>query len=518
MWTRVERVRMRRARRLCTAVLTVLSVACADSPVSGSTGTPESTVGDVTLRALSASEVAGVVGTDVAEVPTVRATYADGRSAEGIIVFFSPDDAGNVTNLSVATDRNGLASASAWRLGGRVGTQRLVVHVAGSAKELVFTATAAVGAVARVVPVDGDAQLGFPNSTLRLSLTALVSDRFGNPVPGADVTFRTVSGSGFVENAIARTNASGVARSGAWHLGAQLGEQHIVSESNGTQAQFRAFAIDGQQELAYERDGQIFVRALNGPDVRLSQAAGLVDHPRWSADGGRIVFAKAPGDGNSFSSLYVINADNTQLFRLIDGGVGPSNRSGGLDYPTWSPDGRVLAFTRRGIATVEEILIADSTLMARSIAQSATHPAWSPDGTRLAYVGGVSAAGYFTIEIMKADGSQKQILVERDGSGVDSPTWSPDGQQIAFVKCELSCALHVIASDGSKPRILATPARGQNLSDPTWSPDGLWIAATRSELVNDEVVQNIVVIPASGGTPFELWNGRSPSWRPARGP
>jgi Tol biopolymer transport system component len=82
----------------------------------------------------------------------------------------------------------------------------------------------------------------------------------------------------------------------------------------------------------------------------------------------------------------VINVDGTGLQRLSYSTQGPSWDSD----PSWSPDGRQIAYTSSG--------------------------ANAPQG----------------IYVMKADGSGKRRLTS--GRGADtSPSWSPDGKQIVFV-------------------------------------------------------------------------------------
>ena len=58
-----------------------------------------------------------------------------------------------------------------------------------------------------------------------------------------------------------------------------------------------------------------------------------------------------------------------------------------------------------------------------------TSPTWSPDGRRIAFASHHDRS--WEIYVMKADGSGATRLTD-DEAQDEAPTWSPDGQQIAF--------------------------------------------------------------------------------------
>jgi len=112
----------------------------------------------------------------------------------------------------------------------------------------------------------------------------------------------------------------------------------------------------------------------------------------------------------------VMNADGTGQRRISFGG-------GWYAAPVWSPDGGLIAFTRRG-----------------------------QDGRR--------------IGIIKPDGSDEKVLTT--GPGDEGPTWAASSREVLFQRTGAGGrnGLYRVALDGSEPRQLTTPQDG---SDPDWS-------------------------------------------------
>ena len=105
------------------------------------------------------------------------------------------------------------------------------------------------------------------------------------------------------------------------------------------------------------------------------------------------------------------------------------------DSPTFSPDGRTIAFIRRyseGTDSLCEIRI-DGTgfrVVVRDL--SGAELTWSPDGSRFAFYSEKDGA----IHVMNADGSDEHALVKRAAGSPsqESPSWSADGSEVFFVQ------------------------------------------------------------------------------------
>ena len=158
-----------------------------------------------------------------------------------------------------------------------------------------------------------------------------------------------------------------------------------------------------------------------------------------------------------------------------------------MDYsPSWSPDGKQIAFIR-GIPAPDYKYAYDVFVMnadgsdQRRLTQIGSvsfpsGPAWSPDGTKIAFVGPPVGDYYSQVYVVNADGNDLRSI----GRGTD-PAWSPDGSKLAFT----FGGLHLMNPDGSgRLQITApknsSPGRFDHDWKPVWSPDSMRILFIRS--------------------------------------
>jgi Tol biopolymer transport system component len=271
----------------------------------------------------------------------------------------------------------------------------------------------------------------------------------------------------------------------------------------------------------------------------------LGDHRTWqdisfSPDGKKIAFTSTyQADQNDYytpprrnpdaldTDICVINADGTGMDRLTDD---PRYDM----FPTWSPDGKHLAFIRGlpegmddplaedHLASTVVIMDADGShekelpgtkhrqpddAMFSYSAMDMRPLDWSPSGEEIAY-----STASCDIYIKPADGSgaARKLPRDPDWGCTKNPAWSPDGKRLAF---DGDFGVYVRnLSDGGRDtdqvrRVVGTTGLH---STPTWSPDGTEIA-----FVGSSHCYCIYKMDpdGSGGTnlgPF----GWSPNWLP----
>jgi len=160
----------------------------------------------------------------------------------------------------------------------------------------------------------------------------------------------------------------------------------------------------------------------SGP-IALTNRGGFNGQPAWSPDGRTIAFVSDWRFYDFVVDLYVMNADGSGTPALVAG----STSWGYYHYqPAWSPDGHKLAavfcLDETTICATSRLLVlnADGSEFATlKSTRGLARPTWSPDGRTIAFSSPSGTGG--AIWWIRADGTEQGIIVT-DGH---SPAWRP---------------------------------------------------------------------------------------------
>jgi Tol biopolymer transport system component len=225
-------------------------------------------------------------------------------------------------------------------------------------------------------------------------------------------------------------------------------------------------------ELAFSDVGGIYTARPDGTALRRVTTKG--DAPSWSSDGRRLAFAH---DGE----IFVVGRRGGGLRQLTRWRVDSE--------PRLSPDGSRIAFTRGGgsytASRPESVYLIGGAGGGRRLVGAGSDARWSPDGRRLAYI------DHVRVESKRSPAIDRVVVFDVDSrtrtsvATGTSPAWSPDGERIAFMRYRFSRATHgweigsssllTIRADGSDLHELTSASEFQ-LYAPAWSPDGKTIA------------------------------------------
>ena len=205
---------------------------------------------------------------------------------------------------------------------------------------------------------------------------------------------------------------------------------------------------------------------------------GAKNTPSLSPDGQHLAFAWNGGAGPHFS-IYVKLTGTEELLRLT--------KQASIDFnPVWSPDGRYIAFCRllkgeSGIYIVPSLGGAErrvrNTLWEEQeyyeTLGTAGRLSWSPDGKLLAFSDRPSREEHASsIFLLSLDSLETRRLTSAQGSRQDlDPAFSPDGQILAFIKqTRPGGGIYTVpVSGGEEQRVISD---GKDHWGVAWTPDG----------------------------------------------
>ncbi len=252
--------------------------------------------------------------------------------------------------------------------------------------------------------------------------------------------------------------------------------------------------------------------AVRGDGTRETRLLTLADRDIWGAsvspDGSRVVF-RVGASKHPASDIYVANIDGTQARRITHSGLHDTQ-------PSWSPDGKRLAFISIPAGTSGDFLLqtigADGSAV-KTIVSSVIEmrfPAWSSDGKLIAY--------------QSRNGLHQQIAVVPAGGGTPAwlngtqggtePTWTgkTGTNQIAFVTIDGNIATYMYGAPDSG--VGATLVRGGQM--PAWSSDAKRVAYIREAAGDSQIfVTDLTSGRTANVSQLAGLDASHPSWTPS---
>jgi len=246
-----------------------------------------------------------------------------------------------------------------------------------------------------------------------------------------------------------------------------------------------ADAPKGKSHIFLTRNGQL---------VQLTAGKGTELAPSWSPDGRRLAF-QSNRDGNW--ELYVMNADGSDVRRLTHDEAEDGE-------PSWSADGKRIAFVHDG----HLYEMRANGQGAHSLENDGEWPSWSPDGKALAYDVGFGHHYYGLAVSAPGRG-----LAEAGAPDDRRPAWSPSGDGIAY-ECRLGEHWHICVLNPKSGSDRVLTGHDSDAFAPAWSPDGSRIAFIGDRDGNDQ----LYVMRSDGTGIVLLTSGQAdkdtPAWRP----
>jgi dipeptidyl aminopeptidase/acylaminoacyl peptidase len=264
-----------------------------------------------------------------------------------------------------------------------------------------------------------------------------------------------------------------------------------------------------------------------------------VSDPQLSPDGAWVAYVVGSNDRDADearSAIWMVSWDGRERLPLTSAANGTGN-------PTWSPDGRYLAFIATPAGSDKgQIMLLDrrggEARQLTSVTGEIGAYAWSPDGRRLVIAleqgdegnapkpividawhfkqdeDGYLRAGHGRhLYLLDIESKQMDALTADPEFNEDLPAWAPDGRQIAFTRSHEAGAdrdgrtdIDVIeARPGATARSIVRPY-APNKQRLAWSPDGTRIAYLqgREPKFNAYMQDRLFLVLAAGGAPRAL--------------
>jgi Tol biopolymer transport system component len=229
-------------------------------------------------------------------------------------------------------------------------------------------------------------------------------------------------------------------------------------------------------------------------------------HLAWSPTDNQFLFEKTASTG--WKNIILLNAQSGEWRNLTE------NNQHHETSPSWEPSGQRFVYNFRDGVGHERVAIYDLATGTSTVIsdEQSVYPSWSPDGNIIAFI-----ATYRT---------EPKITFYEVATGVDwsyfsaipidyaQVRWSPDSQKVAFGLNNGEIKILEVMTGKTQSM---TPRNSYDLS-PSWSPDGRYLVVV--ENTNRRRETKLVIVDMQTGKRHQvtfagrLGADRMPVWRP----
>jgi Tol biopolymer transport system component len=294
-------------------------------------------------------------------------------------------------------------------------------------------------------------------------------------------------------------------RSGTWDIwtvhitgGKQQGEPELLKKDFGWDSEVLGFAPDGScYYKTHTSSGRLYNGAIDletgkvlvPPAPVTTRYTGPPSQPTWSPDGRNLAYISRRGSIGPGNNILTIRSTATGEERFL------SPRLRYVNQISWAPDGRsVIALgitgTESGIFRIDT-----ETSGITKLTDGGLAPKLCPDGKTMVFVRGEPGGPGPIIRKRNLDTGEESEVVKGVTIFYDL---SPDGREVVF---HVDGAVKTVSLNGGQPReLFRGPARPLWYYWLRWTRDGRYIIVQARNAASSE----ILLVPAQGGTPLKL--------------
>jgi eukaryotic-like serine/threonine-protein kinase len=268
--------------------------------------------------------------------------------------------------------------------------------------------------------------------------------------------------------------------------------------------------------VVFVRQGALVARrldlalgALTGDPETLADGVGWERYGRggFAVSGSGLVAYRAGGDASR--QLTWVDRTGKPL------GVAGEPDANDQQYTELSSDGRRVAMQRsvqgNGDIWLLDLLRTGSTRLTFDPADEAA-PTWSPDGRQIAFAS--NRTGPYNLHVKASNGLGAEERLGPQATNTAPQDWSPDGRWLLYSEVHPTTGRDLWALDmaatGRTPHMVATTRAEETMAE--FSPNGRWVAYQSNESSRFEVV--VQPFPdASGKWQVSTSGGVAPRWR-----